>query len=118
MPFEIERKFLVVGDFKPFSIEKKKIVQGYLSLDPSRSVRIRTVDDQAFLTVKGKSTDDGLSRFEWEISIDPVEAIKLLDLCEGFLIEKNRYIVPADSGLHFEIDEFSGRNSSNCLTYF
>ena len=111
MALEIERKFLVKGDFKPFSTEKKKIVQGYLSLDPGRSIRVRIVDNEAFLTIKGISGEDGLSRFEWETAINPDDARNLIRLHDGYLVEKYRFIVPEDTGLRFEVDEFIGDNS-------
>lgn len=107
---EIERKFLVKGNFEPFATKKIKIVQGYLSSVPERSVRIRISDDVAFLTIKGKSDEKGLSRLEWEKQIDREEAEKLLTLSEPYLIEKSRYIIPINDNLFFEVDVFSGGN--------
>lgn len=107
---EIERKFLVKSDeYKSEAIEKKEIIQGFLNTDPERVVRIRISAAEAFLTVKGKSSEDGLSRFEWEKEISPEEARELLKLCEPGIIDKYRYVVE-HMGSRFEIDEFSGEN--------
>ncbi|MGC9150259.1 MAG: CYTH domain-containing protein [Microbacter sp.] len=108
MPFEIERKFLIIADYKPYVVGSKKIRQGYLCTDPNRTVRIRMQDDQAFLTVKGKPSQSGISKFEWETTIPFDDASTLLQLCD-VVIEKTRYLVP-QGDLMFEIDEFHGVN--------
>ena len=107
---EIERKFLVVSNaYKDEAYKKTRIIQGFLNTDKERTVRVRLKDDKGFLTVKGKSTNNGLERFEWEKEIDKLEAKLLLELCEKGIIDKIRYAVK--SGKHiFEIDEFSGDN--------
>ena len=69
MGLEIERKFLVAGDFKPFANIATRIIQGYLSSVPERTVRVRIKDDKGFLTVKGTSSKSGTTRFEWEKEI-------------------------------------------------
>ena len=61
---EIERKFLVNGDFKSQAFNKTQITQGYLSSVPERSVRVRIKGDRAYLTVKGKGNATGANRFE------------------------------------------------------
>lgn len=107
---EIEHKFLVTSEaFKEEAFQKQKITQGYLNTTPERTVRVRTNGERAFITVKGKSSENGLSRFEWEkeISVDDAEA--LLKLCEPGKIEKTRFLVKI--GNHtFEVDEFYGEN--------
>lgn len=109
MAVEIERKFLVEGDFREEVRESFRIVQGYLSSDPHRTVRVRIKGDKAFLTVKGCSDKDGLARFEWEKEIGVAEAEQLLALCEPGVIDKVRHIVPV--GCHiYEVDEFHGDN--------
>ncbi len=106
---EIERKFLIKGDYKPFIIKSVKIKQGYLSSVPQRTVRVRMLGDKAFLTVKGQPNKSGAERFEWEIEINPNEAEKLLELCEPGIIEKIRHYLPV--GQHtFEVDEFFREN--------
>ncbi|NOX84359.1 MAG: CYTH domain-containing protein [Chlorobi bacterium] len=110
MPQEIERKFLVKGDFKPFATSRTRIIQGYLSTVPERTVRVRIRGDKGYLTVKGIGNESGASRFEWEKEIPVEEAESLLQICEPGIIDKTRYIVPEKSGLKFEVDEFYGDN--------
>ena len=104
---EIERKFLVRGEYKAFAESSSRIVQGYLISAQGHTVRIRKMDDKAFLTIKGPST--GISRFEWEIEIPQVDAEVLLERCMGGMIDKTRYRVPYKGRL-FEVDEFYGDN--------
>lgn len=109
MPQEIERKFLVKGDFKPFVTKQTRIVQGYLSSVPERTVRVRIKGEKGFLTVKGIGSESGASRYEWEKEISLDEARDLLKICEPGVIDKTRYLVKA--GKHtFEVDEFYGEN--------
>lgn len=110
MTEEIERKFLVKGEFKNFATRNYKIAQGFLSTVPERTVRVRIRDDKGFFTVKGISNASGTTRFEWEKEIGINDAENLLSLCEPTIIEKNRYIVPTDNDLFFEVDEFLGEN--------
>ncbi len=110
MAQEIERKFLVKGDFKPFVTKQTRITQGYISSVPERTVRVRIKGDQGYLTIKGIGNESGASRFEWEMEIPVEEAKELLRLCEPGVIDKTRYIVPANDGLFFEVDEFYGDN--------
>lgn len=110
MAIEIERKFLIQGDFRPYITKSTLITQGYLSSHPERTVRIRIKGERAFITIKGKSSDNGLSRYEWEKEISIHEAQELFPLCEHYIIEKTRHIIPFSSFL-FEVDEFSGANS-------
>jgi len=107
---EIERKFLVTSqDFKTESFKHARIIQGFLNTNPERTVRVRLKGEKGFLTVKGKSTEDGLKRFEWEKEISKTDAEALLNLCEDGVIDKIRYEVK--QGQHvFEIDEFFGDN--------
>ena len=107
---EIERKFLVsnLNACLQLHINSKRIVQGYLSFDPARTVRVRKTDTKAFLTIKGKSNTTGDTRFEWEKEIPENEATQLLDLCLGQIIRKTRYVIPHQSHL-FEVDVFSGK---------
>jgi adenylate cyclase len=112
---EIERKFLVSSDvFKNDVLRKNHIAQGYLNSTPERTVRVRIKGDTGYLTIKGKSNETGLSRFEWEKEIPLEEAKALLLLCEKGIIEKNRYEVPVGKHL-FEVDEFFGENEGLLL---
>lgn len=107
---EIERKFLVASKaYKEKSFKSTRITQGFLNTDAARTVRVRIKGDQGFLTVKGKSNDSGLSRFEWEKEISKVDAEALLQLCENEVIDKIRYEVKVGSHI-FEVDEFFGDN--------
>lgn len=109
MAQEIERKFLVSGDFRKDAFKATRITQGYLSSVPERTVRVRVKGDKGFITVKGIGSASGASRFEWEKEI-PVEDVRqLLEICEPGVIDKTRYLVK--SGEHtFEVDEFYGDN--------
>ena len=109
MPQEIERKFLVVGDFKAEAFFAERICQGYLSSVPERTVRVRVKGDRAFLTVKGAGDVSGISRYEWEKEIEVKDAMELLQLCEPGKIEKVRYLVKVAEHV-FEVDEFLGEN--------
>ena len=90
MAQEIERKFLVKGDFKQDVTKETKITQGYLSSVPERTVRVRIKGDKGFITIKGIGSKSGASRFEWEKEV-PVNEIKnLLELCEIYRSRKER----------------------------
>ncbi|MEO8773167.1 MAG: CYTH domain-containing protein [Gelidibacter sp.] len=107
---EIERKFLVLSDaFKSAAFNKTRIVQGFLNSDKNRIVRIRIRDNDGFLTVKGKPSEDGLTRFEWEKEISKSDAQALLNLCEEGKIDKIRYEVKCGDHV-FEVDEFFDTN--------
>ena len=107
---EIERKFLVKNDrFKTMATAKKEIAQGYLNTNPERTVRVRISKEKAFLTIKGKGNESGMTRFEWEKEIPLEEAKALLLLCEKGVIEKTRFEIPVGKHL-FEVDEFYGEN--------
>jgi adenylate cyclase len=110
MAQEIERKFLVKGDFYPFVSTKSRITQGFLSSVSERMVRVRIMGDNGFLTIKGIGNASGASRYEWEKQITIEEAKELLELCEPGIIDKTRHIVPEVGGLKFEVDEFHGDN--------
>ncbi|MCL1142795.1 CYTH domain-containing protein [Shewanella gaetbuli] len=110
MSVEIERKYLVTGDeFKSLAHKATRITQGYLNSDKSRTVRVRIMGDEGFLTIKGISNAAGLSRFEWEKPISLAEAKQLLALCEPGMIDKTRYLVEFEKQV-FEVDEFYGEN--------
>lgn len=107
---EIERKFLVKSkDFKEEAFRKTRIIQGFLSTDKKRTVRIRLKGDVGFLTIKGESNSSGLSRFEWEKEISKSEAESLIKLCKKGIIDKVRYEVKVEKHI-FEVDVFFGDN--------
>ena len=111
---EIERKFLVKGDFKPFVSGYYRITQGYLCAMPDRTVRIRIKGNKGFITIKGKSDENGLSRFEWEKEITTDDAVQLLRFCDVGVIDKIRYEVEFE-GKTFEVDVFEGENEGLVL---
>lgn len=103
---EIERKFLVCGDWSRDVTDSIQIVQGYLNLDKNRTVRVRIKGSRGFLTVKGPT--NGVSRFEWEKEIPVEDAREMMKLCTG-VIDKTRHLAPIGDH-YYEIDEFHGDN--------
>lgn len=109
MAQEIERKFLVAGEFKSLAQKATRITQGYLSSVPERTVRVRIKGEKGFITIKGIGSASGASRYEWEKEIPTAEVEELLKICEPGVIDKTRYLVEA--GEHtYEVDEFYGDN--------
>ena len=109
MALEIERKFLVTGDFRNEASESVHIVQGYISARPDHTVRIRIKGDRGYITIKGRTDSSGLARYEWEKEIPLSEAGELLLLCEPGVIDKTRHLIKTGKHL-FEVDEFHGDN--------
>lgn len=106
MALEIEHKYLVTNDsFKNYTKETVYIKQGYLSRVPERTVRVRIINDKGYITIKGKNKGDVRLEFEYEIPLS--DALELLKLAEGRVIEKRRYIVKWENKT-WEIDEFYG----------
>ena len=111
MAQEIERKFLVRGDFRKEVFDSSRIAQGYICSASGRTVRVRIRAEKGYLTIKGPSGKDGLSRFEWEKEISLEDAQDLLKLCEMPPIEKESHLVRNSDGVHvWEVDEFHGAN--------
>lgn len=109
MAQEIERKFLVTGEYKSLAFKQSWVVQGYISSAHGRTVRVRIQDRKGYLTIKGASNASGTTRYEWEKELPMDEAEELMKLCEPGIIDKTRYLVR--SGEHvFEVDEFYGEN--------
>lgn len=108
---ETERKFLVRGTaYRDLAFSHSRICQGYICSGHGHTVRVRRRDDKAYLTIKGPSADGGLSRYEFEKEITVDEAQQLMQLCQGPLIDKTRYLVRSGSHV-FEVDEFRGDNA-------
>ncbi len=106
---EIERKYLVRDDsWRESAGAGERYRQGYLSLEPGRSVRIRQAGDKAFITIKGPSDGAGRDEFEYPIPFEDAGYL-LKHLCVQPLIEKTRYIVE-HSGWKWEVDTFEGEN--------
>lgn len=109
MAIEIEHKFLLADDsWREHVSRSVRYRQGYLSSQPTSSIRVRTSNDQAWLNIKTATI--GTHRHEYEYEIPPADANEILDsLCKKPLIEKIRYFV-TDNGNLWEIDEFEGEN--------
>ena len=109
MAQEIERKFLVSGEFKSQAFAQDRIIQGYICSTQGRTVRVRIRDNKGYLTIKGASNVSGTSRYEWEQELPLAEAEELMKLCEPGVIDKTRYLVRCGKRV-FEVDEFYGDN--------
>lgn len=106
MAIEIEHKYLVINDsYRSMASESLYICQGYLNRNPERTVRVRTIDDKGFLTIKSKNKGDFRLEFEYEIPFK--DAKEILKMAEPGIVEKTRYLVPYD-GYIWEVDEFHG----------
>jgi adenylate cyclase len=109
MSFEIERKFLVRSDdWRQLATTQSNIRQAYLDSNAKASIRVRIRDNsRATLTIKSRPSE--LRRLELEYPIPVLEAEALMQLRQGGVIEKVRYLVPRGE-LTWEIDVFSGEN--------
>src|ERR1700743_383027 len=117
MAFEIERKFLVVGDAWQHSISDESYIrQAYLTGHDKASIRVRIRDNRtATLTIKSRGAD--LKRLEFEYAIPVLEAEAMLPLRRGAVIEKRRALVPVQ-GHVWEVDTFFGDNVGLVLAAF
>ena len=82
--------------------------QGYISATREHTVRVRTVADRGFLTVKSARRGAVRDEFEYEIPVEDARTM-MADLCAKPLVEKQRYKI-AHQGLVWEVDEFEGAN--------
>jgi len=116
MIIETERKFLVTNDsWKKRIAGSEKMIQGYLAIE-NATVRIRIAGDRAFMTIKGHSSNNGISRKEFEYPVPPGDAgIMLEELCFKPLIEKIRYRVQEKDSHEWVVDVFSGANEGLVL---
>ncbi len=106
MAIEIERKFLVTGEFATENYSD--IIQAYLSIAPELVVRIRIESGCATIAVKGRA--HGITHLEFEYQIPEKDGQELLKLTVGEKIKKTRY--RCKCGLHiWEVDVFHGENS-------
>ena len=108
MGTEIERKFLLKGDGWRALAKGTHYRQGYLNSAKERTVRIRTVGNKAFLTIKGITMGNTRAEYEYPIPFDECNAM-LDSLAEKPIIEKSRYKI-AVGELTWEVDEFFGDN--------
>ena len=108
MGIEIERKFLIDTDKLPPLTNGYTIRQGYIQTADHTAVRVRIRDQEAFLTIKGKSV--GASRLEFEYPIPLQDANDMLEaLCRSAVVEKVRYLLEHE-GHTWEVDVFEGSN--------
>lgn len=116
MGSEIERKFLLKDQSwrKSVSAPFRTFTQGYFVRGQGGpTLRVRIADDRAFLTIKGRARgSENLERseFEYEIPLEDAQAM-LEEFCGTRIVKKRRYLVPADSGLVWEIDEYFELNA-------
>lgn len=102
---EIERKFLVRDlSFREKAVGSRHLIQGYISKEKGHTVRVRLDDKTAWLTIKGAGSASGMSRSEWEWEIPAKDALGLLQLCRGGVIDKTRYLVPVFEEACFEAE--------------
>ncbi|MBW1696906.1 MAG: CYTH domain-containing protein [Deltaproteobacteria bacterium] len=113
MGTEIERKFLVKDESFRSLAKGARYRQGYLNSAKERVVRVRTIDDEGFLTIKGITVRATRIEYEYKIPVEEAE-VMLSELCEKPLIEKNRYKIIYE-GLTWEVDEFFGDNQGLIL---
>ena len=110
MGVEIERKFLIREGYENNwrgDVIGTPYVQGYLSREKGRTVRVRVAGEKAFITIKGEL--QGISRSEFEYGIPLEDARAMLPLCDGPLVEKTRHLIP-HAGHVWEVDVFHGEN--------
>lgn len=107
MGVEIERRFLVASaDWRAGAEAPRQFRQAYLAMTARAVIRVRIDgDDAAWLTIK--SANAGMARAEFEYPVPVADALKLIDMRSGTLIEKQRFIVPA-GGARWEVDVFRG----------
>ncbi len=109
MGVEIERKFLMNGDGWRNLAEGVYYRQGYLNTSGGRTVRVRTIGDKAFLTIKGSTSN--ATRLEYEYEIPFKDGSEMLEkLCISSIVEKMRHTIPF-AGFLWEVDEFLGENT-------
>lgn len=108
MGVEIERKFLLRSEEYKKLGEGKKFIQGYLSSNKERVVRVRVKNDKGYLTIKGPNSGSSRMEFEYEIPCEEAQYM-LRNLCEKSIIEKIRYNVEYEGHI-WEVDCFLGEN--------
>lgn len=115
MAVEIERKFLATQIPWRSSTRWVDITQGYLSMDPKSTTRVRFETamrdgrqvERGVLTIKGVTK--GISRDEFEYEIPARDAALMISGMCSLLINKRRWFIPyGDHEWH--VDEFRGNN--------
>ncbi len=109
MAIEVEHKFLLANDdWRKQVTRSVEYRQGYLTSEPTSSIRVRISDNHAWLNIKSATIGTQRHEFEYEIPLN--DGYEIIDyLCRKPLIEKTRHFI--DLGKHlWEIDEFKGAN--------
>jgi adenylate cyclase len=109
---EIERKFIVDTKKWQPSTRGDRIIQGYLSTDKQRVVRVRVKGKKAFIAVKGEC--QGITRTELEYEIPEADGHVLLKMCVDYPVEKIRYLEEIE-GKVWEVDVFENQNAGLVL---
>ena len=111
MSIEIERKFILSEI--PKDLPALKIKQGYLQLDKKCTIRVRSTmsstGSKNTLTIKGPTSLNGMSRYEFETELSKTDSINLFKICHKPIIEKTRHIY-IHRDMKWELDEFHGEN--------
>lgn len=124
MGIEIERKFKVDEKVIRQVITREatqsiEIRQGYLAFSLDAMVRVRTWDDQGFLTIKsGTKSDNPLICHEYEYEIPYFEALELLDICASSLHKVRHIILTGPNNDRWEVDQFYGKLKGLYLAEF
>ncbi|AHF06702.1 CYTH domain-containing protein [Desulfitobacterium metallireducens] len=108
MAIEIERKYLVHQELLPRLEDGTRMIQGYISMQPS--IRFRVIEQDVIITIKNLQKDG--SRFEFETikrEVSLAEQEQLFELALFPSIEKVRYRHPY-LGLVWEIDVYQREN--------
>jgi adenylate cyclase len=106
---EIERKFLVKGEFMHLARKEIKILQSYMSIDTDKTIRLRIADDKAFISIKSRIQNNSIIRDEWEIPVPVSDALDMMKICLPGKIIKTRYLVPFGHHI-YEVDVFHDKN--------
>jgi CYTH domain-containing protein len=107
MAKEIERKFIINKEiWKPYG-EKVSIKQAYILTNNNKILRVRIANNKAYLTLKGNSK--GITRDEFEYQIPLSDALQIIEMREGSIVSKTRYIV-YEYGKKWEVDVFEDEN--------
>lgn len=108
MATEIERKFLLSSNEWSGLGTTQHSIQGYLSVGPPFSVRVRIMGDTAKLNLKESTLDIQRSEFEYPIPLQDAQDLLAGPLI-GYAVEKNRHTLEHE-GHRWEVDEFLGQN--------
>lgn len=109
MNIEIEHKYSVKPELWQQVVPRNsvEVKQAYLYSDPQKTVRVRVMGLQGFITIKGKTESASRPEFEYEIPV--AEAEELIKLFCFRIIEKTRHYVDHNGHL-WEVDQFYGEN--------